>query len=43
MQIVSHLAMWESKGYALQNDVPIYFLKGLNIPRLLAEVAETTI
>ncbi|UOE78394.1 DUF2325 domain-containing protein [Parageobacillus thermoglucosidasius] len=39
-QFVSHLAMWEAKAYALQNDVPIYFLKGLNIPRLLAEVAE---
>jgi len=38
-QFVSHLAMWEAKAYALQNDVPIYFLKGLNIPRLLAEVA----
>ena len=38
-QFVSHLAMWEAKAYALQNDVPIYFMKGLNIPRLLEEVA----
>lgn len=37
-QFVSHLAMWETKAYALENDIPIHFLKGLNIPRLLAEV-----
>lgn len=37
-QFVSHMAMWETKAYALENDVPIYFLKGLNIPRLLADV-----
>jgi hypothetical protein len=39
-QFISHLAMWEAKAYALQNDVPIYFLKGLNISKLLAEVAK---
>ncbi|OOE05013.1 hypothetical protein BO219_06400 [Anoxybacillus kestanbolensis] len=38
-QFISHLAMWEAKVYALQNDVPIYFMKGLNITRLLMEVA----
>lgn len=38
-QFISHLAMWEAKAYALQNDVPIYFMKGLNIPRLLEDVA----
>lgn len=37
-QFVSHLAMWETKAYALENDIPVFFMKGLNIPRLLAEV-----
>lgn len=39
-QFVSHLAMWETKAFALENDIPIHFLKGLNIPRLLADVAK---
>lgn len=38
-QFISHLAMWETKAYAIENDVPIFFMKGVNIPRLLAEVA----
>ena len=37
-QFISHMAMWEAKAYALQHDVPIYFVKGLNIPKLLLEV-----
>lgn len=39
-QFISHLAMWEAKAYALKSDIPIFFMKGLNIPNLLAEVSK---
>lgn len=38
-QFVSHAAMWEAKAYAVMNDKPIYFAKGLNIEKILKEVA----
>jgi len=39
-QFVSHLAMWKAKAYAIQNDIPIHFTKGLNIQKILYEIAE---
>lgn len=39
-QFVSHVAMWEAKAYAIQNDIPIHFTKGLNIQKILYEIAE---
>ena len=37
-QFVSHMAMWEAKAHALQEDKRIYYLKGLNIKKLLHEI-----
>ncbi|TCJ98226.1 UNVERIFIED_ORG: uncharacterized protein DUF2325 [Anoxybacillus amylolyticus] len=39
-QFVSHLTMWEVKAYALEEEKPIYFLKGLNVHKLLTETAK---
>jgi hypothetical protein len=39
-QFISHLAMWEAKAYAIQNDIPIHFTKGLNIQKILYEIVK---
>ncbi|WP_172418953.1 DUF2325 domain-containing protein [Geobacillus subterraneus] len=39
-QFVSHITMWETKAYAFEHEKPIYFLKGLNLRKLLTEVAK---
>lgn len=39
-QFISHLTMWEAKAYATDNDIPIYYMKGLNIPNLLQKVSD---
>jgi len=39
-QFVSHVAMWEAKAYAIQNDIPIHFIKGLNIQKILYEIVK---
>lgn len=41
-QFISHLAMWEAKAFAIENDIPIYYTKGLNITKILYELAEKT-
>ncbi|MEK4951899.1 DUF2325 domain-containing protein [Bacillus sp. FSL W8-1127] len=38
-QFISHSAMWEAKAFAIENNVPIFFLKGVNIPKLLNEIS----
>lgn len=37
-QFISHAAMWEAKAYAVKENVPIYYRKGLNIPKLLKSI-----
>jgi len=41
-QFIPHLAMWEAKAFAIENDIPIYYTKGLNIQKILYELAEKT-
>ena len=38
-QFISHSAMWEAKAFAIENNVPIFFKKGVNIPKLLKEIS----
>ncbi|GAB7387382.1 hypothetical protein BSNK01_12180 [Bacillaceae bacterium] len=37
---ISHAAMWEAKELAIEQDKPIYFERGVNIGRLLENVAK---
>ena len=39
-QFVSHAVMWETRSYAIENDTPIYYVRGLNITKILSEISE---
>lgn len=39
-KFVSHIAMWEAKAWAIEHDVPIFFVKQINMDLILNEVVQ---